>query len=320
MSRVARENPAVAPAIRDRVRMAAARLGVVLGDRDAASARMLVFLLSNRDVLHHFHARVLVGAESYCSRMGWELVFLTFRYSAGVAPADLHLPQILSRRTLVRAAILAGVNHPNLIQALSDREIPFSLLGNNVVGDWPSSKYDVVYSADIEGAAELTRHMLSQGHTRICFIGDPHLPWFRRCAEGYQRAMREAGLEPIASEIHSDREELGYLGAKSLLADRRGVTAILAGSDEVARGVYAALRESGVPVPDAISVAGFNDTEAPLFQPPLTSVREFPEELGRHLVDFALQRIERPDAPPQQLTIPTQVIPRASVRALRNIG
>jgi DNA-binding LacI/PurR family transcriptional regulator len=50
--------------------------------------------------------------------------------------------------------------------------------------------------------------------------------------------------------------------------------------------------------------------------PPLTSVREFPEELGKHLAEFALRRIQQPDREPQQLVIPTKVIVRESTRAL----
>lgn len=316
VSRVARDNPSVDAELRSRVKLAASRLGVTLGERRNESGRMLAFLLGNRDLLHSFQARVLVGAENYCASMNWELVFVTFRYTPGVAAKDLHLPQILLRRMVARAAILAGMNYPNLLEALEERGIPFAVLGNNVVGEWPAERYDVVYSNDIEGAYELTRHLVAQGHRHIFFIGDTQLPWFARCARGYRCAMQDAGLEPRLSEIHSDGPELGYLATKCILAQHEPVSAIFSGSDQVARGVYEALRESGVPIPQGISVVGCNDTEGSLFDPALTSVREFPEELGRHLADFALQRIEDLDRPPRQLTIPTQVVLRDSVEAV----
>ncbi len=316
VSRVARGNPTVDPAIRNRVKSVAARLGVALGEKRGESGRMLAFLLSNRDVLHSFQARILVGAQSYCARMNRELVFLSFQYPPGIGSKELHLPQMLTQRTIACAAILAGMNYPNLLEALHEHEIPFAVLGNNVVGDWPADRYDVVYSGDIQGAFEITQRLIAQGHRQICFIGNVHLPWFARCAQGYEHAMRDAGLEPRISEIHSDGEELGYLGAKSLLSEPSPVTAIFAGSDQVGRGVYAALRELRIPVPEAISVVGFNDTEGSLFHPPLTSVREFPEELGRQLADFTLKRIEDPERAPQHLTIPTQVVMRESASAV----
>ena len=316
VSRVARNNPTVDAAIRDRVLAVAARLGVALGEKEGESGHMLVFLLSNRDVLHGFHAKVLVGAENYCARMNWEVAFMSFRYGPEVSAKELHLPQLLTQRTIARAAILAGVNYPNLLEALHEREIPFAVLGNNIIGDWPADRYDVVYSGDIQGAYEITERLIAFGHRQICFIGDVHLPWFAHCAQGYRHAMNAAGLTPRITGIHSDGEELGYLGTKCVLAEPVPVTAIFAGSDQVARGVYTALRESHIPVPEAISVAGFSDSEAALFHPPLTSVREFPDELGRHLADFTLKRMTEPERPAQQLTIPTQVVMRDSVRRI----
>ena len=50
--------------------------------------------------------------------------------------------------------------------------------------------------------------------------------------------------------------------------------------------------------------------------PRLTSVTEFPEELGKHLADFVLRRVQEPDRPFQQLTIPTRLVLRASTRPL----
>jgi DNA-binding LacI/PurR family transcriptional regulator len=126
--------------------------------------------------------------------------------------------------------------------------------------------------------------------------------------------MQEAGLTPRMSEIHSDERQLGYLAMRSILSRREPVTAVFAGSDPIARGVYDAARQAGRSIPDDISVAGFNDSEAELLYPPLTTVREFPEELGRHLAEFVLKRLQAPDRKPQQLTIPTRVIVRESTR------
>jgi DNA-binding LacI/PurR family transcriptional regulator len=100
-----------------------------------------------------------------------------------------------------------------------------------------------------------------------------------------------------------------------MFARDRDLTAILAGSDQVAAGVYDALRELKVSVPEQVSVVGFNDTQGSLLYPPLTSVREFPEELGRHMAEFALKRLQHPDLAPQELTIPTQLVLRGSVAA-----
>src|SRR3569833_1928963 len=128
--------------------------------------------------------------------------------------------------------------------------------------------------------------------------------------------MEKAGLQPKSNEIHSDDHQLGYLAARSILARKEPVTAFFAGSDQFARGVYEAVRQSGLTIPGDISVAGFNDSEGALMDPPLTSVREFPEELGRHLAEFVLRRLQQPDRERQSFTMPTKVVLRSSTRSI----
>jgi LacI family transcriptional regulator len=65
-----------------------------------------------------------------------------------------------------------------------------------------------------------------------------------------------------------------------------------------------------------VSVAGFNDTIGDVLHPGLTSVREFPRELGTHLAEFTLRRIQEPNLAPQQLLLPTELIRRESVRRI----
>lgn len=320
VSRVARGQTNVDPAIRARVHKAAAELGLNLEERRKEKSTIIAFMLSNRDLLHSFQARVLLGAEAYCSAQGFELLFMSHRYSATVPPNELHLPQILSQRNMVRAVILGGTNSANMLAALREREIPFAVLGNNVFGNWTPAESDAVYSDDVQGAFDLTSQLIADGHRDIWFIGDTEYPWYARCAQGYRERMLQSGLQPRLSDLHSPDRDLGYLAMRTILSRREPVTAVFAGSDQIARGVYEVLRQSGLSVPDDICVAGFNDTEAALMDPPLTSVAEFPDQLGRYLAEFVFKRLKHPDLAPQQMTIPTKVIVRASTRALAPRG
>ena len=316
VSRVAKGQTNVDAEIRSRVRKAAESLGVDLDHKRNERASIIAFMLANRDLLHNFQARVLFGSEAYCASQNRELLFMSFRYSPGTPPDELPLPKILTQRGIVRAMILGGTNSANMLDALRRRDIPFAVLGNNVLGKWAAAEYDAVYSDDIQGAFDLTAQLIGDGHRDIWFVGDVDLPWYARCARGYSESMKQAGLQPRFSEIHSDDHQLGYLAMRSILSRREPVTAVFAGSDQIARGVYDALKQAGLAIPDDISVAGFNDSEGALMDPPLTSVREFPEELGTHLSEFVLKRIQNPDRPPQQLTIPTRVVLRKSTRAV----
>jgi len=216
--------------------------------------------------------------------------------------------------------ILSGTHSVSILSALREKRIPFSVVGNNIVGEWHPEELDCVSTDDVRGSEEVTQYLISQGHRAIWFIGNQRLPWFARCAQGYSQTMKEAGLEPRFSEIRSEDRELGYLAVKSLLASGERPSALFAGTDEVASGVYQALHESGILIPEDISVAGFNDTLGELLHPGLTTAREFPKELGSHLAEFTLQRIREPNLPPQQLTIPTELVRRESVRRIESVS
>ncbi len=316
VSRVASGAAYVDPLIQERVREAAARLGF---DLERKRPRVITLLLSNREILHPYHSHILSGAEAYCAANNYRILFLTLRYDAATPWRELKLPEPLQRRDLGAGFIVAGTNSANLLAMLSNRGIPYAVLGDNVLGKWDPASCDVVWSDDIQGADEMTRYLQSLGHTSIGFLGNSRLSWFERRREGYVKAMTDAGLQPRVMEFdYPDLQELGYLGTKSMLAEHPSITSIFAAADLVAEGVYRALRDRSLRIPSDISVAGFNDIEARVMHPPLTTVRQFPELVGRRLVEMILARSAEPALPPQRAVIPTQLVKRESVGQMPN--
>src|SRR5580704_8620325 len=314
VSRVANGNPQVDGQIAASVYAAAKALGVDLTLN--RKNRTIAFVLGNRDTVNEFQSKVLLGVEAYRAQHNWDTQFISFRRDLNAAPANLQLPHALTKVNRPAGVILSRTHSVSILAALRERKIPFAVVGNNIVGDWRPEECDCVYTDDIRGSEELTKHLIAQGHSAIWFIGNLRLPWFARCAKGYEEAMKDAGLEPRFKEIHSEDRELGYLGVKSLLASGARPTALFVGTDQAASGAFQALQESGIRIPDDMSVAGFNDTIGDVLHPGLTSVREFPRELGTHLAEFTLRRIEEPSLPPQQLLLPTELIRRESVRRI----
>lgn len=314
VSRVANGAAYVDPRIQERVHKAATRLGF---DLERKRPRVVTLLLSNREILHPYHSHILSGAEAYCAAHNYRILFLTFRYDAATSWKELKLPEPLQRRDLGAGFIVAGTNSANLLAMLSNRGIPYAVLGDNVLGKWDPAASDVVWSDDIQGAYEMTRYLQSLGHTSIGFLGNSRLSWFERRREGYVKAMLDAGLELRVLEFdYPDLQELGYLGTKSILAEHPSITSIFAAADLVAEGVYRALRDRSVRIPTDVSVAGFNDIEARVMHPPLTTVRQFPELVGRRLAEMILARAAAPSLPSQRAVIPTQLVKRESTGPL----
>jgi DNA-binding LacI/PurR family transcriptional regulator len=316
-SRVLSGNSRVAPHIQKVVFEEAKKLGIDLSQQNKTKG--LVFLLSNRAMLHVFHSRILIGAEQCAYAHGWEMVFLSFNYSLLAPPTELHLPKVVQRHDVTRAVILAGTNSTNLIELLHQKGMAFSVFGNNVIGKQQDlENNDVVLGDDLQGGQDATRYLIGLGHRNIWFVGNTRLPWFARCFEGYRRAMQDSGLLPRESSIDTeDPTESGYLGTKSLLARDESVTAILAGDDTTAYGVYKALRDKGLNIPKDMSVAGCGDTIGTWLYPALSSIREFPEMIGKQLVESVLNRIAEPGQACQRITVPTEFIKRDSCGPVR---
>ena len=315
VSRVATNGARVSPEVARRVTEAAQRLGVDLQRK--AKAKVIGFMLSNRQMLHSFHSLLLAGSEAYCTEHDYNTLFLPIQYGPRVPWRELQLPQILLRHDLVHGFIVAGSNTQNLLDCLTDKRISFAVLGNNMIGEWREAEYDVTWFDDALGAYEIAHHLLALGHRDIWYVGNCRLPWFTRRYEGYRRAMAEAGLVPRLSDVDAEKEhDVGYLATKSILNRGDSVTAVVAGGDTTAQGVYKALRDSSVRIPEDVSVVGFNDIEAAMMHPPLTSSHVFLEQVGRQLAQMLINRIAQPDLPPQRKIIPTQLVRRESCRPL----
>ncbi|HET7842413.1 MAG TPA: LacI family DNA-binding transcriptional regulator [Terriglobia bacterium] len=321
ISRVLNSSPHVSPRTRERV-MAAIRH---LGFRPNAQARrilkrrseMVCFLLSNRDFLHPFHARILQGVETYASSIKQSVLFAALHYSSQTPPERIALPPVLQERGLIDGVILAGTLYPNLMHRINSLNIPFVAFSNNVVGLDGQFRYDEVGFDGFRGAEEAAGHLIAQGHKRIAFVGDISLPWFRRRYEGYQSAMRGARLRTslVAARQTKGFVELGQKATAKILSRKPLPTALVAGNDEIAYGLWRSLRQNGWSVPGDISLVGFDDRdEAVLMDPPLTTVRVHKEELGQTCMKMLLERLHHPEMAFSRRILPTELIVRESVR------
>lgn len=318
-SRVLNGSGRVGSKLHERVIQTAIKLGFNVADKN--DSRIVAFLLSNRPVLHPFHSAVLVGTEAHCAANDFGVLFLPLQYSPKLPWRQLALPRLLQNRRIVRGVIAAGTNSQNLLDALMDRRLPIVCLGNNIVGNWDSDKYNAVFFDDIGGTQEATTYLQSLGHRDIWYIGNRRHVWFARRSKGYCQAMEEAGLTPLIRDMNiDDSDDLGYLATKSILSEGQAITAILAGEDTIARGAYRALADHGLKIPADVSVVGVNDTiEASALLPPLTSVHVFTDQIGKQMAELLLKQISRLDVKPQAVTLPTRLIRRESCRAVMQV-
>ncbi|MFD9327709.1 LacI family DNA-binding transcriptional regulator [Streptomyces sp. NPDC060065] len=170
------------------------------------------------------------------------------------------------------------------------------------------------------GSFQAADHLLTAGHRRILFLGgDPQVNTACQRREGYRHALRAHSV-PYVEELDvpgTYTRVSGYQRTRDALQSGLDFTAIFAGTDMVATGALAALREADLDVPGDISLVGFDDVPfAADLTPALTTVRVPYEDLGRTAVRLALERENRL-ADDDHVVLSTQLVIRQSVRPPR---
>jgi LacI family transcriptional regulator len=201
------------------------------------------------------------------------------------------------------------------LPSLRQRQVPYVLIDHHG-GDRQGPS---VGATNWQGAYDATQYLIGLGHCRIGFItGTLDLACATDRLGGYRAAHRDAGLPP-APELVCEGDFLqpaGYRGAHRLLDLPERPTAIFASNDVMAFGAMEAARERGLRIPQDISIVGFDDIpQTEHVHPPLTTVRQPLEEMGRAATRMLIQRIDQPERTPERIELPTKLIVRASCEA-----
>ncbi len=158
-------------------------------------------------------------------------------------------------------------------------------------------------------------HLASLGHERLGLILGPpdHVPSARKLA-AFQHATSGANGGPLAAEFVERTRfsiEGGHAAAGRLIA--RGVTGIICASDPLALGAIRAARRAGLSVPADLSVIGYDDSAfMSCTDPPLTTVRQPIEAIGRAAVEMLVGQIEGSSVSADELFFEPEIVARGS--------
>jgi len=203
------------------------------------------------------------------------------------------------------------------LQELRRRAIPFVVV--DPAGELGPDDLSVT-ATNWSGAKAGVDSLLSLGHSRIAaLLGPSDFSATRARLGGYRAALAEAGLPLDASLIrYGDWQAEGAaIETGELLALADPPTAIFAGNDNQALGVYRTLHEHGLRVPDDMSVAGFDDLPyAALVTPALTTVRQPLLEMGRVATTMLLRLIAGEEVDSVRVDLATPLIVRESCAAI----
>lgn len=279
-----------------RVREAADRLGYVpdpaaraLASQTSSHVAVLIPMLSNAlfvDLVEAVQAtlqpagfQMLIGVTHYDPAEEEQLV----RSYMAHRPAGLLVTGFDRSEATRRLIAASGVPCVHLMETTTAPDV-----------------YCVGFSQAEAGHA-ITAHLLARGRRRIAFVAAQLDPRVMQRAEGYRRCLREAGLyDPKLELLNPDRSSIA-LGAAlfdELLRTRPEVDAVFFCNDDLAQGGLLEALRGGVPVPERIAVAGFNDlTGSDQMIPPLTTVHTPRTEIGAQAARMLLALMRREPVP-----------------------
>lgn len=255
------------PETKERVLRALAELDYVptKAARALRKKRADVIAILLPDVSNQFFACLARGVEAVSFQNGLSMMICDSNHSR---EKEARYLDILLKEG-VDGAVFVPVDKPDekRLLRLSNHGIKV------VVADRRVDRWPVVEADNVGGAYELTRYVLSLGYRRIAYIaGPPNVSTSQDRLRGFQKAMREAGLQPIVVKYGDFTFETGYALAQQILA-HHDVDLVMCGNDLMAVGVLRAATKEGINVPQELGLTGFDHIRfADLVDPPLTTV------------------------------------------------
>lgn len=319
VSRVFNGNNGVSPKTRKRV------LKVIeeLGYSPSAMASGLKTNLSKcigiavPDALGDFYGEIIDGIESVTAEKGYNVIIsLNHR----IVKEELAGVNFFKAKKVDGAILVTTSGDDDYIHSLIEGGYNIVLLDRDPHG----LNVDTVKIDNFGGGYIATEYLLNLGHSSILVIqGVPFIDSSKERFNGYKRALKNKGIKIKSQFILSGNftVDSGYLSVKKYL-DNYGLdfSAIFATNDQMAIGAIKALNDKGISVPEEVSIVGFDDSYiSPYIIPPLTTIKQRREEMGKVAAELLLDRIisgHKKGRTPRQVIIPVELIKRESAISL----
>jgi LacI family transcriptional regulator, xylobiose transport system transcriptional regulator len=307
VSKVVNGRADVAPGTRARVERLLQEHGYQRRSRGRDARAQLLDVVFN-ELESPWAMEIVKGVEEVAREHGLGVV-LSAREGPG-ALGRSWIDAVAARRSAGLILVVSELSN-EAASRLNAREIPFVIV--DPAGE-PAPDVPSVGATNWNGGVAATRHLLELGHRRIGMIGGPPgMLCSRARVDGYRSALETAGLavDPELVRAGDFHVESGYEHGRALLTLRQRPTAIFAGSDLQAFGVYEAARQLSMRVPEDLSVIGFDDLPmARWVGPPLTTIRQPLSEMAATAARLVLGQ-----SSDRRVELATSLIVRQSTQA-----
>ncbi|MDP9796890.1 DNA-binding LacI/PurR family transcriptional regulator [Catenuloplanes nepalensis] len=320
VSRVVNGSPQVSPEARAAVQAAIDELGYVpnraaraLVTQRTDSVALVVSESGDRVFGEPFFAGIVRGISSGLLETQMQLWLAMAQSPAERERVEHHL----TNQHVDGVLLLSLHDSDPLPTLLEQRNLPAVLGGRPARMLQPGAQAAYFVDVDNAGGARLaTEYLIAGGRQRVATIAGPQDMGVgvARLA-GYREAVRLSGRPPAEDLIaYGDFSEgSGTAAMRRLLELAPDLDAVFVASDLMACGALRALREAGRRVPADVAVVGFEDSPiARQADPPLTTVYQPVEEMGRQMARLLVARIRHEPMERPYVLLDTHMVPRAS--------
>jgi LacI family repressor for deo operon, udp, cdd, tsx, nupC, and nupG len=310
VSRALQNPDVVAPETLNRVLAAVADLDYTPSAQPnilrTARTNVIVALVS--DIGNPFFAEVVQGIEQVAFEEGYSVLL-------GDTQLNSSREQAYARLIATRQADGLITALPHLPSGIGATRIPLVNVGEYIENPNVTS----VFVDNIAAAQAAVTYLITIGHRDIAFLSGPlNTPVCAEREAGYERALAEAEImrDRGLTAVGDFSFESGSKGIHALIDRGCKFSAIFCSNDEMAIGAIQSIKACGLRVPEDISVVGFDDIRFARFtDPPLTTIAQPKNRLGREAMNLLVQILRSGDGPPTNCVLPSELIIRASTCA-----
>ncbi|MEC5422947.1 LacI family DNA-binding transcriptional regulator [Virgibacillus sp. C22-A2] len=318
VSRVIADNPRISPDTKKKVRKAMKELGYHpninarnLVVKSTKAIGVIMPSSANTALQNPFFPEILRGIGSVTHNMQYSMML-----SSGESDEEIYaeVQRMVYGSYIDGVILLYSRVNDRVMNFLQENEFPFVIVGK------PYENINKITHVDNDNFAagkEITRHLIEQGHEKIAFIGGSKDLFVTMDREaGYEAALKEAGLMDCDEyKIHTEFLKSGGREAvEDLLALDNRPTGIVVSDDLMSLGVLSTLEESGVNVPQDISLVSFNNVYlSEITRPALTTVDVNIYELGAQSAKALIEKTVTKTEPSKRIIVPYKIVYRDSV-------
>lgn len=265
------------------------------------------------DISNPFFAEIARAIEDQGQRHGYSVVMCSTDNKDEKVERYIAL---LLQKSVDGIIIATGIDQKHILEQLLSKRIPVVLLAR----DMPLVAVNTVVVDDFVGGSLAASHLLELGHQRIAILGEnPKVFSSRERIRGFRQTMEDRHV-PFREDWlrYGDyKMEDGKLRALQLLQAEDRPTAIFACNDMLAVGALQAAKETGTRVPGELSIVSFDNTIlAMVTDPPLTTIAQPMEYMGKMVVDLIVDELSGENGIRQRTVLRPELLIRASTAPL----